>query len=123
MRCPMPKCNKPRRTWKYSENFKATAVAMSYIEGVKNNDVAEKLDIHPYMLSRWRKEYREGRIVIDKRQKLTNGKKETKELSKLKRLEKENAQLKKELDLLKKWQRFLAEEHQSDIDSSKELDT
>jgi len=116
----MAKVNKPRRTWKYSENFKATAVAMSYIEGVKNNDVAEKLDIHPYMLSRWRKEYREGRIVIDKRQKLTNAKKETKELSKLHKLEKENKQLKKELDLLKKWQRFLAEEHQHDIDSSKD---
>ena len=119
MRCPMAKVNKPRRTWKYSENFKATAVAMSYVEGVKNNDVAEKLDIHPYMLSRWRKEYREGRIVIDKRQKLTNAKKETKELSKLHKLEKENKQLKKELDLLKKWQRFLAEEHQNDIDLSK----
>jgi len=123
MRCPMAKVNKPRRTWKYSENFKATAVAMSYIEGVKNNDVAEKLDIHPYMLSRWRKEYREGRIVVDKRQKITNAKKETKELSKLKKLEKENAQLKKELDLLKKWQRFLAEEHQNDIDSSRGSET
>ena len=96
---------------------------MSYIEGVKNNDVAEKLDIHPYMLFRWRKEYREGRVVIDKHQKLTNAKKEAKELSKLQRLEKENAQLKKELELLKKWQRFLAEEHHNDIDSSKELDT
>ncbi len=115
----MAKVNKPRRTWKYSENFKATAVAMSYVDGVKNNDVAEKLDIHPYMLSRWRKEYREGKIVVDKRQKITNSKKETKELSKLKKLEKENAQLKKELDLLKKWQRFLAEEHQNDIDSSR----
>jgi transposase len=119
----MAKVNKPRRTWKYSENFKATAVAMSYVDGVKNNDVAEKLDIHPYMLSRWRKEYREGKIVVDKRQKITNIKKATKELSKLKKLEKENAQLKKELDLLKKWQRFLAEEHQNDIDSSKDSET
>jgi len=119
----MAKVNKPRRTWKYSENFKATAVAMSYIEGAKNNDVAEKLDIHPYMLSRWRKDYREGRIVIDKRQKITNAKKETKELSKLKKLEKENAQLKKELDLLKKWQRFLAEEHQNGIDLSRGSET
>ena len=116
----MAKVNKPRRTWKYSENFKATAVAMSYIEGVKNNDVAEKLDIHPYMLSRWRKEYREGRIVVDKRKKLTNAKKEKKELTKLQKLERENAQLKKEVDLLKKWQRFLAEEHQNAIDSSKD---
>mgnify|MGYP000433407442 CR=1 FL=1 len=118
----MAKNINPRRTWKYSENFKATAVAMSYVDGVKNNDVAEKLDIHPYMLSRWRKEYREGKIVVDKRQKITNTKKEIKELSKLKKLEIENAQLKKELDLLKKWQRFLAEEHQQDIDSSRNSD-
>jgi len=72
------------------------------------------------MLSRCREEYREGEIVVDKRQKITNAKKDTKELSKLKKLEKENAQLKKELDLLKKWQRFLAEEHQSGIDSSRD---
>lgn len=29
----------------------------------------ESLDIHPYMLSRWRKVYREGIIVGDKRKK------------------------------------------------------
>jgi len=45
----MPKSNKPRRTWKYSEEFKASAVEMSYLDGIKSNDVAEKLDIHPYM--------------------------------------------------------------------------
>jgi len=58
------------------------------------------------MLSRWRKEYREGKIVADKR----------------KKLEAENKKLKQELDLLKKWQRFLAEEHQQDIDSSRNSD-
>ena len=117
----MPKYNKPRRTWKYSQEFKAAAVEMSYLDGITSNDVAEKLDIHAYMLSRWRKEYREGLIVTDKRKRLTNTKKDKKELTKLQRLERENAQLKKEVDLLKKWQRFLAEEHQSDIDSSKDL--
>ena len=116
----MPKYNKPRRTWKYSEDFKASAVEMSYLDGIKSNDVAEKLDIHPYMLSRWRKEYREGRIVVDKRKKLTNAKKEKKELTQLQKLERENAQLKKEVDLLKKWQRFLAEEHQNAIGLSKD---
>ena len=118
--CPMAKNINPRRTWKYSEEFKASAVEMSYLDGISSNDVAEKLDIHPYMLSRWRKEYREGRIVVDKRKKLTNAKKEKKELTKLQRLERENAQLKKEVDLLKKWQRFLAEEHQNAIDLSKD---
>ena len=115
----MPKYKNPRRTWQYSQEFKATAVEMSLLDGVRNKDVAEKLDIHPYMLSRWRKDYREGRIVVDKRKKPTNSKKQQKELTKLQRLEQENAQLKKEVDLLKKWQRFLAEEHQNDINSSK----
>jgi len=116
----MPKYNNPRRTWKYSQEFKACAVEMSYLDNIQSNTVAEKLDIHPYMLSRWRKEYREGKIVSDKRKKITNAKKEKKELTKLQRLERENAQLKKEVDLLKKWQRFLAEEHQNDINSSKD---
>ena len=42
-----------------------------------------------------------------------------KELNKIKRLQKENERLKLENDLLKKWQRYLAEVHQSDLDSSK----
>jgi len=66
---------------------------MSYFDNIKSNDVAEKLDIHPYMLSRWRKEYREGRIVADKRKKITNAKKEKKVLTKLQKLKRENTQL------------------------------
>ena len=37
--------------------------------GVQVKDVAQALDIHPFMLSSWRKEYREGKIVADKRKK------------------------------------------------------
>ena len=74
------------------------------------------------MLSRWRKEYREGKIVADKRKKVTSIKKERTELDELKALRKEVTRLKQENDLLKKWQRFLAEAHQSDIDSSRETD-
>jgi len=33
---------------------------------VQVKEVAEALDIHPFMLSRWRKEYKEGIIVADK---------------------------------------------------------
>ena len=74
------------------------------------------------MLSRWRKEYREGKLVADKRQKITPMSKEIKELDRVKKLEQENARLRQENDLLKKWQRFLAEEHQKDLDSSKSMD-
>ncbi|WP_084605469.1 transposase [Psychromonas aquimarina] len=66
----MPKYNNPRRTWKYSNDFKVNAVQLSFVVGITIKSVAEKLDIHPFMLSRWRKEYREGIIVADKRKKV-----------------------------------------------------
>ena len=49
------------------------------------------------MLSRWRKEYREGKIGVDKRKKTVSIQKEKTELNMIKRLEKENAQLKQEI--------------------------
>ena len=118
----MPRYTKPRRTWHYLNEFKVKAVQLSLLDDVQVKDVAKTLDIHPFMLSRWRKEYREGKLVPDKRQKVIPMAKDKKELNKIKQLEKENARLKQELDLLKKWQRFLAEEHQNDLDSSKNMD-
>jgi len=115
----MPKYNNPRRTWKYSNDFKVNAIQLSYVVGVTIKSVAEKLDIHPFMLSRWRKEHREGIIVADKRKKVAGQSKTKKVLTKEQQLERENKALKEELYILKKWQRFLAEEHQADIDSSK----
>ena len=116
----MPRYTQPRRTWQYTKEFKVKAVELSLLEDVKVQDVAKTLDIHPFMLSRWRKEYREGKIVADKRTKLTGLGKEKQELNRLKKLERENAKLKQENELLKKWQRYLAERHQSDLDSSKD---
>ena len=118
----MARYNNPRKTWRYTNEFKTKAVQLSLLEGVQVQDVAKTLDIHPFMLSRWRKEYREGKIVADKRKKVTSIRKEKAKLDKIKQLEKENARLKQENDLLKKWQRFLAEEHQNDIDSSRETE-
>jgi transposase len=119
MRCSLPRYNNPRRTWQYTNEFKVKAVQLSLLEGIRVKSVAETLDIHPFMLSRWRKEYREGKIVADKRKKVRGDKKQESELTKVKKLEQENKRLKEEIELLKKWQRFLAEEHQQDIDSSK----
>lgn len=115
----MPRYNQPRRTWRYTEEFKAKAVQLSLMDGVQVQEIAATLDIHPFMLSRWRKEYREGKIVADKKQKVTSFSKEKKELDRIKKLEKENARLRQENELLKKWQRYLAEQHQNDLDSSK----
>ncbi|MBK7209353.1 MAG: transposase [Xanthomonadales bacterium] len=52
----------PRTTYRYSREFKATAVRLSQLPGVAVGDVAESLYIHPFMLSLWRKQAREGLI-------------------------------------------------------------
>ena len=118
----MPRYTQPRKTWRYTDEFKAKAVELTYLEDIKVKDVAETLDIHPFMLSRWRKEYREGKIVADKKKKLTSLSEDKQEMDRLKKLENENARLKKENDLLKKWQRYLAEQHQSALDLSRNTD-
>ena len=115
----MPKANNARRLFRYSHEFKSKVVQLSWLEGATLTGTAKTFGIHRMMLSRWRKDYREGRIVTDKRKKIVDIKKEQDELTKIKQLEKENARLKMEVDLLKKWQRFLAEERQKGIDASR----
>lgn len=89
----------PRTIGRYTERFKATAVRLSQLSGIQVKDVAESLCIHPFMLSRWRKQAREGRIV-------TRGVKldveVAAELKALRKLKKEHERLKMEHDLLKK---------------------
>src|SRR5678815_2568496 len=50
----MPKPG-PRTTTRHSNEFKATAVRLSELPGVRVQGVAASLYIHPFMLSRWRK--------------------------------------------------------------------
>ena len=89
----------PRTTAKYSDRFKATAVRLSELPGVEVQDVAASLYIHPFMLSRWRKDAREGRIV-------TKGvaveKDVAAELKELRRMKKQYERLKLEHEILKK---------------------
>ncbi len=61
----MPKPG-PRTTYKYSDEFKATAVHLSQLPGVQIQEVAASLYIHSFMLSRWREQAREGLIVARK---------------------------------------------------------
>src|SRR3989442_8468346 len=42
----------------FRSRFKATAVKLSSLPGVQVKDVAAALDIHPFMLSLWRKQER-----------------------------------------------------------------
>lgn len=46
-----------------TDDFKLKAVALSNQPGVLIKDVADSLCIHPFMLSRWRKEVRDGLIA------------------------------------------------------------
>jgi transposase len=50
----------PRTVNRYSEQFKATAVRLSQLPGVKVSEAANSLHIHPFMLSKWRKQARAG---------------------------------------------------------------
>jgi transposase len=53
----------PQKINRYGIAFKLKAVQMSNQPGVLIKDVAESLCIHPFMLSRWRKEVRDGELV------------------------------------------------------------
>jgi transposase len=89
----------PRTTRRYGEAFKAEAVRLSRQPGVLVQDVADSLYIHPFMLSRWRKQAREG-LIMTKGAKLDAA--VTAELKALRKLKREYEQLKMEHDLLKK---------------------
>jgi transposase len=94
----MPKPG-PRTTYRFSKEFKATAVRLSELPGVEVQDVAASLYIHPFMLSRWRKDAREGRIVT-KDVKLDR--EVAAELKELRKIKKAYQRLQMEHDLLKK---------------------
>jgi transposase len=97
----------PRKVLRYTAEFKVKAVKLSEITGVLIQDVADALDIHPFMLSRWRKEYREGRLRA--RAGVTPGLRQAKELRELSSLKREYALLREEHELLKKAIRFCSE--------------
>ena len=50
----------PVKVRQYSLEFKLKAVKLSQLKGVEVQAVADALEIHPFMLSRWRKEARDG---------------------------------------------------------------
>lgn len=111
----MPKPG-PRTTPRYSEQFKATAVRLSRMSGVAVQDVAASLYIHPFMLSRWRKQAREGTIVTKG---VAVDKQILAELKELRRVKKAYEQLKLEHDLLKKAIAFTSERSGTSSPSSR----
>src|SRR6476661_6773389 len=102
----MAKTNGPAKIKQYSLEFKLKAVQLSDQPGVLIKDVAESLGIHPFMLSKWRKQVRDGELSgtpppVDAGS--------VAELQRLRDVEKQFKRLQMEHDLLKKSIRFASE--------------
>lgn len=52
----------PKKVHRYSLEFKIQAVKLANHPEIQTQDVAHALDIHPFMLSKWKKDYREGKL-------------------------------------------------------------
>lgn len=105
-----------RKIARYGAKFKATAVKLSSLPGVLIQDVASALDIHPFMLSLWRKQVREG-VIVARASKLDV--ETTAELRRLKELERRYKVLREEHELLKKAIRFASGRKRKSSNSSK----
>ena len=53
----------PKKVHRYTIEFKIQAVRLSLHPEIQTQDVAHALDIHPFMLSKWKKDYREGKLT------------------------------------------------------------
>jgi transposase len=109
----------PRKVARYGDEAKATAVKLSKLPGVLIQDVAVALDIHPFMLSRWRKQVRDG-VIVAKGAKLDVQTKA--ELKRLRELERQYQVLKEEHELLKKAIRFASQRKRKSSSSSKQTE-
>jgi transposase len=94
-----------RKIHRYSTEFKLTAVRLSRMLGVEVQTGANALDIHPFMLSRWRKEVRDG-VVKGRIRSVNRPARSAREIMELQALKREHAMLKAEHELLKKAIRF-----------------
>ena len=113
----MAKRNGPAKIKKYSLEFKLKAVQLSSQPGVLIKDVAESLCIHPFMLSKWRKQVRDGELVGDPP---ALEPQEAAELQRLRDVEKQFKRLQLEHDILKKAIRFASERKMKSSPSSRQ---
>src|SRR4029453_4564926 len=110
----------PQKINRYGLDFKLRAVRMREQPGVLVKDVAESLCIHPFMLSRWRKQVRDGELVgkaapLDATS--------VAELQRLREVEQKFKRLQMEHDLLKKAIRFASERKRKSLRSSRQTGT
>lgn len=96
----MARINGPRKVYRYDTIFKLKAVRLSQFPGVRVKDVAKSLDIHPFMLSKWRKLYSSGQLVAT--DEVTDDLQSSAELLRFKQMEREYLRLQQEYGVLKK---------------------
>jgi len=101
----MPRAG-PRKVRAYSREFKLAAVRLSREPGIQVQAVAAALDIHPFMLSKWRKQVRDGTLrgTSGSMGKLPP----RREIRRLQAIERAYRRLQEEHTLLKKARRFWA---------------
>ena len=113
----MPRAHQLPRVHRYSIEFKVTAVKLSKLRGVQIQHVAQALDIHPFMLSRWRKQFRDGQLR-GRGAKVELSTRMVAELRQLAELQRCYALLKQEHELLKKAIRFCSRARRRSLPSS-----
>lgn len=106
-----------RKVHRYSVEFKLTAVKLSHMPGVEVQTVADALDIHPFMLSRWRKEVRDG-ALRGRARRVELPSRPAREMKQLQALKREHAMLQEEHELLKKAIRFSSAQRRRSSSSS-----
>ena len=106
----------PRKVRAYSREFKLTAVRLSQQPGLEVQAVAAALDIHPFMLSKWRKQVRDG--VLRGRGRYLRVP-PPREIRRLQELERAHALLQEEHELLKKVIRFCSDRSRPSSRSSR----
>ena len=107
----------PVKIKNYGIDFKLRAVQLSEQPGVLIKDVAESLCIHPFMLSKWRKQVRDGELVGEPAPVEPDA---VAELRRLREVEKQFKRLQMEHDLLKKAIRFASQRKAKSSPSSRQ---
>ena len=99
----MARTKGPKKIKQYPDEFKIKAVQLAAHPDILAKDVAEDLGVHPILLYRWRKEYREGKFKKDNRK--SDLKLQTRKISELlqiQQLKRENEKLRIENEKKKK---------------------
>ncbi len=77
----------------YSNEFKIQAVRLSLHPEIQTQDVAAALDIHPFMLSRWKKDYRDGKLKAQAVARLPKGLRSRAQEGKIRKLKRQLGEL------------------------------